>query len=134
MNLTATQLIKKAILTEILSWAENFKIKTVPETPEGIDEAWEIMLEDGIDQDTCEEWRQSGIDTDLPAPFNRNYEIDIIARKIENHWISWPLEYGGGKHQEFSSYDWVEDAEFVDCKEEEKLVTIRTFSKKSIIK
>jgi hypothetical protein len=130
MQLTPTQLIKKAILTEILEWAKDFEIKTIPETPEDIDKAWDIMRESDIGQDICEEWRQLGIDTDLPAPFNRNYEIDIVARKIENHWISWPYEYGGSKHQSFSPYDWVEDAEFVDCKEEEKLVVARTFSKK----
>ena len=131
-NLTATQLIKKAILTEILKWAEDFEIKTVPETPEGIDEAWEIMRESSIGQDTCEEWRGSGIDTpEIPSEWSRYCEYDSVAQLFDNQWVGWQFEHGGSKHHEISAYDWVEDAYFLDCKEELVTVTKRTFAKKN---
>jgi hypothetical protein len=133
MQLTPTQLLKRTILTELFelnSFGEDFKIKTAPQTPEEIEIAWNCMREEGYGQDTCEEWRSGGIETNLPAPYSRYCETDILAKKIDGVWTAWVYEYGGGKHFEVSPFDWIEDAFFVDCKEEEKVMTVRTFSKK----
>jgi hypothetical protein len=129
-TLTAPQLIKRAIIREIALSTPAFILAGDLSSGENIENEWQRMRDGHFGQDTCEEWRQSGHETGLRAPFSRHYEIDVLAKKIDNEWIAWNYEHGGGKHAEFSSFDWIDDAYFVDCVEEQRVMTMRTFKKK----
>jgi hypothetical protein len=85
--------------------------------------------EDGI-RDCVDEFRCSGIPTDLPAPTSRHYESKSVARELmDGTWVGWTYWYGGGKHGEPGAVPWMEHAYDVACVEEEKLVVVRTFTK-----
>jgi len=128
-TLTPHQLLKKKIVGRINSQNYNDFHEPIG-TPEEIEAAYDLAVFKRIHWDFVEEVRDSGIKTDLPAPFNRNYEIDIHAHFIDNQWVAFPYYYGGGKYGEPGAMPWMEESFFVDCKEEERVVTVRTFSKK----
>lgn len=44
--------------------------------------------------------------------------------------LALPTGTAGGKHGEPEAIDWIEHAYDVECKEEEKLVVVHTFTKK----
>jgi len=54
-----------------------------------------------------------------------------VARKFSlswgDKWVGWTYWYGGGKHGEPESVEWMEDAYFVGVKEETRVVLV--FSK-----
>jgi hypothetical protein len=129
-TLTPEQLIKKAIVQRINE--QNYDDFQQPiETGEEIDAAYDLAVEKRLHWDFVEEVRSGGIETNLPAPFSRHYEIDIHAQLIDNQWLAYPFYYGGGKHAEPSAIPWMEDAFFVDCEEEQLTITQRTFTKKN---
>ena len=129
-TLTPEQLIKKAIVKRIneQNYADFWQFVN---TPEEIDAAYDLAVEKRIHWDFVEEIRQSGVETNLPAPCSRHYEVDIHAVKIDNFWLAFPFYYGGGRHGEPEAMPWMEDAFFVDCKEEQVTITQRTFTKKN---
>lgn len=129
MQLTATQLIKKAIVQRINE--QNYDDYQQPiNTVEEIEVAYDLAVEKDLHWDWENEVRSGGIETELPAPFSRHYECDIHAQKIDDQWVGYPFFYAGGKYGQPQEMEWISDAFFVDCKEEEKLVVVRTFSKK----
>lgn len=96
-----------------------------------IDEVVDFYLNDEK-ADLCdseEVIRQGQWETDIEADWSRHYESkSVAAQALDSSFIGWTFWYGGGKHgcpreMGFDIYD-------LDCVEEEKLVTIRTFSKK----
>jgi hypothetical protein len=86
------------------------------------DAGWDI-------QDITYEFREGDVETNIAPEYSRHYESKSVAAKIDGKWIGWTYWYGGGKHGEPDAIDWMEDAYFLDCKEEEKVVTVRTFTK-----
>ena len=91
---------------------------------------------DGLDQedelqDTKEEVRQSGIETNIKAPFSRHYESDSVAAQMsDGTWIGWTYWHGGGKDGEPEAMDWMSDAYELTVLSEEPVTTIkRTFAK-----
>lgn len=88
-------------------------------------------------QDAREEIRGGRCNTGLTTEYrgelrgaHRNYECDEVAMQApDGTWIGWTNWHGGGKHSEPSSIPWVEYAYELACKEEEKMVVVRTFSK-----
>lgn len=76
-------------------------------------------------------FRDSGEDCNLsPKQFSRHYVVDYVVRKIDDKWVGWHYYYGGGKHGEPESFDWIGDAEFVELESEKEVVqTIRTFKR-----
>lgn len=112
-------------------------------TDEGVQRAYKMAEEcEGVFEDTeliddLDEFRCSGEAVDikgLKAERSRHYEVDRVATKIlDGIFVSWLYWYGGGKHAEPEGIDWMyseSGAVEVNCKEEEKLVTVRTYSKK----
>lgn len=96
-------------------------------TGEQIDELWD---------DFSDEWgamsdvRESGMETGLDAPYSRHYESDAVAVQCpDGSWVGFTYWYGGGKHSDPGSIDWVEYAYDVNCKVEEKVMTVHTFTK-----
>lgn len=128
--MTPEQKIKHLILLKHQGW--NAATMQLPQvTAENVDELFEEWQgEDGWDlQDAINEVRCSGIETSITAPHSRHYESESVAAQyIDGSWIGWTFWYGGGKHGEPESIDWMEDAYDLTCTEEQKVVTVRTFT------
>lgn len=132
--MTPEQKIKRDIIINACIYEE----KGVPDMPTGekVDEVFDSLSEEdeyGNLQDATEEIR-SGYDeeTDISCEFSRHYEAKSVARKMsDGSWVGWTYWYGGGKHGEPESIDWMDSAYDLDCKEEQKMVTVRTFEKKN---
>lgn len=129
--MTPEQKLKHAILLKSHQWAQTQP--AVAMTAENIDELYdEAEGEDCGLQDARNDVRCSGIRTDLPSPLSRHYEADEVAAKMpDGSWIGWTYWYGGGKHGEPDSVPWMEHAYELSCAEEQKVVTVRTFTKAS---
>ena len=100
-------------------------------TPENIDE---IYYEEDLgfcDEDFESEFRYGDVETNIKPLYSRHYESKSVAKKLsDGTWIGWTYWYGGGKHGCPGEIGWMEDAYELDVKEEEKLVLVRTFSKR----
>jgi hypothetical protein len=82
--------------------------------------------------DYLHEFREGSHRTGLDCDWSRHYESHAVARKLhDGTWVGWTYWYGGGKHGDPESIEWMPQAYEVDCVEEEKLVTVCTFTKKS---
>lgn len=91
------------------------------------------QVEELWDETDCscakDEIRTSGYETGLPAASSRHYECEAVAVGAPNgQWVGFTYWHGGGKHGNPEEIDWIEHAYHVECVEEEKLVTVRTFS------
>lgn len=99
-------------------------------TGEQIDARYDELVEQDAHWDARSEVRSGDAETGLPSEYSRHYESKAVAAKAPNgQWVGWTYWYGGGKHGDPESIDWMEDAYFLDCKEEEKTVVVRTFTK-----
>ena len=82
-------------------------------------------------EDARAEVREGKVETKLPSQYSRHFEAKEVAAKMhDGSWVGWTFWYGGGKHSEPEAIDWMEEAYNLDCKEEEKTVTIQTFTKR----
>lgn len=81
-------------------------------------------------QDARSEVRCGLFETEISAPSSRHYEAQSVAAKApDGTWVGWTYWYGGGKHGEPEAIDWMNEAYDLTCSEEEKVVTVRTFSR-----
>ncbi len=130
--MTPEQKIKRDILMEAIEHNDDLNWNG-PLTAESIDEAWNtVLVENDAHWDFVSEWRCSGVETDLPTEYSRNYECYEAARKLScGTWVAWTFWHGGGKHGNEEEIPWMEYAYEVDCKEERKMVTVRTFTEKA---
>jgi hypothetical protein len=58
--------------------------------------------------------------------YSRHYEVKAVAKQLGGRWVSWLYWYGGGKHGEPDSIDWIDDSIFL---EEGEPVIVKTFRK-----
>ena len=127
--MTPEQKIKHAILMraaadEVVTLAE-------PVTADNVDHLYDENNEDWELQDYIYEMRLGEVETRLPCEWSRHYESKAVAAKMpDGSWVGWTYWYGGGKHGEPEAIEWMSDAYELDCKEEEKLVVIQTFTRK----
>lgn len=99
-------------------------------TADNIDELFDAAEEDEPLYDGRSETREGTAETGLPCDYSRHYESKAVsAQYIDGSWVGWTYWYGGGKHGEPEEVDWIEYAYDLTCTEEEKVVTVRTFSK-----
>jgi hypothetical protein len=126
--MTPVQKIKHAIIAKTYEWME----KELPLiTDDNIDELYDDLVENDDHWDAMSEIRCGEVETDLPCEYSRHYESKSVAAKMpDGSWVGWTYWYGGGKHGDPEAVDWMSDAYDLDCKEEEKLVMVRTFAKK----
>lgn len=97
---------------------------------DGIEAQWEALSEEFEQQDAQNEVRYGEAETGLPCQSSRHYESKSVAAKyLDGSWVGWTYWYGGGKHGESEAVDWIEYAYDLDCTEEEKVVTVRTFTR-----
>ena len=128
--MTPEQRIKREILRDAIKVDTSLSCK-VDLTSKNIDEAYETVFEDLGTQYECEdEFREKGFETDIPSPDSRHYESTSVAYQFSDTlWVGWTVWYGGGKHGEPESIEWMADAYELTCVETEKLVTMREFTK-----
>ena len=70
-------------------------------------------------------------ETDIEPAYSRHYESKSVAQQFGGgRWIGWTYWYGGGKHGEPWSVDWVSEAYDLDVKEEVVTQVVRTFTRK----
>lgn len=125
--MTPEQKIKREILLDLMKSEEL-----------GFDET-EITADtvDGFyrDADPCDieyEFREGHVETDITPEYSSHYESRSVATKTsDGEWIGWTYWYGGGKYGEPGSIDWMGEAYELDCVEEQKVVTVRKFTRKS---
>ena len=124
MNLTPTQRIQYEI---ILNAEEDGACEP---TPEKIAERYDYLVEHDLHWDLEGEFRGGEVETGLPTQYSRHYESKEVAAKLsDGSWVGWTYWYGGGKHGNPEDIDWMHEAYALDCVEEQKMVTVRTFTK-----
>lgn len=130
--MTPAQYLKLEILKTAHTWKDNSAKFTAPDTGEAVDQLYEQYK---IDPNYCDYLQDArneareyySEETEIEAPYNRNYETKSVARKINGKWIGWTFWYGGGKHSDPYSIDWISDAYFLECEEKEVKIIQRTF-------
>jgi hypothetical protein len=99
-------------------------------TAEAVDEQYATLVEDGEHWDAMNEVREGQAETDIKCDWSRHYESkSVAAQYLDGSWVGWTYWYGGGKHAEPEAIDWIPDAYDLNCTEEEKTVTVRTFAR-----
>ena len=127
--MTPYQKLQHLILSKAAKWDE---IELGEVTPENIDDLWDKHENLDSIYDATNEIRQSwDEETDIPCEWSRHYESKSVAAKMpDGSWVGWTYWYGGGKYGEPEAIDWMESAYNIDCVEEERVVTVRTFTKR----
>jgi len=124
--MTPQQKIKAIIIATIARW-RNAPLPAI--TEDSIDDLYDAEDEDDVSEAKAE-IREGEVETGLPCEYSRHYESKSVAARTPNGaWVGWTYWYGGGKHGEPDAIDWIEYAYDLLCVEEEKLVTVRTFTK-----
>ena len=122
--MNAQQKIKHLILNRLADWDE---IPCPTVTVANVDELFDAVDEP---QDAMNDVRCGEVETGLPSPSSRHYEAKEVAAKApDGSWVGWTYWYGGGKHGEPESVEWIEYAYDLTCVEEEKRVVVQTFTK-----
>lgn len=127
--MTPYQKLQHLILSKAAKWDE---IELGEVTPENIDDLWDEYENQDSIYDATNEIRQSwDEETDIPCEWSRHYESKSVAAKMpDGSWVGWTYWYGGGKYGEPEAIDWMESAYNIDCVEEARVVTVRTFTKR----
>ena len=145
--ITPENALQKEIIVRVLegSWCEELQAylrgadlsvsqESIASSDDGeiIDSVYGLLLMGDWTQDYTEELKSSGERTSVKAewnPMERHYEAEERAVKTQHGWVGYTYWSGGGKHGEPSGVPWMEDAYWLDCQEQEKTVTVRTFKK-----
>jgi hypothetical protein len=126
--MTPEQKLKWAILERY--WIVNGEPRQ-PVTAENIDAKYEERDQDDNLCDFVEEIRCCGIETEIDPDWSRHYESKSVAAMMpDGSWVGWTYWYGGGKHGEPQAIDWMCYAYELNCMEEERMVVVRTFTRK----
>ena len=124
--MTPEQLIKHAILTQVCAKHSDYFDGKV--TAQNVDAVWDLRHEndsfyESVNEELHWEFRGGTVKTGIKAPDSRHYECRSVAAQMEcGTWVGWDFWYGGGKHGEPESVDWIEYAYFLDCEERTEVV------------
>lgn len=132
--MTPEQKIKHLILLKDRELLASYgdEREPLPEiTAANIDDIFEESEQEEPLYDGRSEVRSSyDCETDIPCESSRHYESKSVATQyVDGSWVGWTYWYGGGKHGEPEEVDWIEYAYDLNCTEEQKMVTVRTFEK-----
>jgi len=132
--MNAVQKLKQWILASYVAGGDNYAgIEKVPELAEEVEEVYGRFLEAKDHWDFLSYCRFGDCKTDIATRYSLNYESrSVAAQMLDGSWVGWTFWYGGGKHGDPESIDWVSKAYSLDMKEEEKPVVVRTWSKKNV--
>lgn len=96
-----------------------------------VEDAYVRLADAELDREYESEFRGGDVETGLPCPYSRHYESKAVAAKMcDGSWVGWTYWYGGGKHGCPGVEPWMEDAYDLDCAEQEKVVLVRSFTRK----
>lgn len=131
-SLTAEEKLKHLIVIKANEIEETDNLSIYEDkTSEEIEELYDSLCEKELNYDAEEELREGLVETGIDCDYSRHYESKSVAMQyIDGSWVGWTYWYGGGKHSEPEGIDWIDKAYDIDCIEEEKLVIVRSFSKK----
>lgn len=123
--MSPTQKLKWSVVAKAAEW----RGRALPEYPcANIDQLYQELVDSGENWDAEEEIRGGIVETGLDCEWSRHYESKAVAMQMpDGSWVGWVYWYGGGKHGDPGSVDWMGDAYEIECQEEEKLVVVRTF-------
>ncbi len=124
-TMTALQKLKWAILVR----AAQLMDMPPPAYPcANADELYEALVIAELHWDAKNEVRSSGVDTQLPHEWSRNYDSKAVAMAFpDGSWVGWTYWYGGGKHGDPDALAWMDTAYDVQCHERLEQVTVREF-------
>lgn len=129
--MTPEQKIKWAVVARVFE----SKDREPPEYPcANIEELYDALDDDPECecQDIEADLRCGQVETDLYCPFSRHYESKSVGMKMpDGSWVGWTYWYGGGKHGQPESIEWMSEAYDLECHEEEKMVVVQTFKRAS---
>jgi len=80
---------------------------------EGIDNLWaEVENSDELSDyisDLKQDWREGSAETpEFGSEYSRHYESKgVAAQMLDGSWVGWTYWYGGGKHSDPGSIDWM---------------------------
>lgn len=123
--------IKKTILLDFLKDEEAKKEfgDVSIETEEEIDALWN-KAGNGWLQDATNEFRHGEEVTGLRTEFDRNYETQAVAGQMfDGSWVGWTFWYGGGKHGQPETIEWISESYPLEMKEQEVTRIEKTFKK-----
>lgn len=127
-EITPEQAVKHIILGITARW--NGEELPPDMSGEQIEARYDELVAQDAHWDAWNEAREGNYETGLPCDYSRHYESKAVATKAPNgQWVGWTYWYGGGKHGDPESIDWMEHSYFLDCAEETKTVIVRTFTK-----
>ena len=140
-NFTPQDYIYKDILDIILSNYEDTKLlDSLKLTLENASDIYNYSEEyfgediEDIIQEVTYDYRHNGEKCNLPPKhYSRYYEVDFVVAEIDDKWVGWHYWYGGGKHGEPESIDWIEDAEFVNIESEEEVTVMKRVFKREVV-
>lgn len=129
-GMTAGQRIMAEIVSSLIetngeeiNWKDDIDSKNVGD-------AWDSLYEQDWTQDAQEDFRSNGEETGIECDWSRHYESKSVAKQLsDGTWVGWTYWYGGGKYGNPEEVEWIDDAYFVNCVSEEKMVVVKTFSK-----
>lgn len=122
--MNATQKIRHAIL---LQAADDIPL---PETIDAsnVDALFDAANEDWGIQDYITDFREGEVETGLPAEYDRHYESKSVAAEMpDGSWVGWCFWFGGGKHGDPGSIDWMSGA--YDVEVYEVMEVVQKFSR-----
>lgn len=129
-KLTAVQKLKFLILARAAELSDHPALDFAANTGEYIEASFEVLRDSDEYWDAKSEVRGGEVETDIEADWSRHYESKSVAAKLpDGSWIGWTYWYGGGKHGEPEAVEWISEAYDLNCTEEERVVTVRTFEK-----
>lgn len=127
--MTPEQKIKHMIISRVAEWNDEEK---PPFNAEAVDHLWDALVEAELHWDGMGEVREGECETQIPCDYSRHYESkSVAAQAADGSWVGWTYWYGGGKHGQPEAVDWMEYAYDLDCVEQEKVVTVREFTKRA---
>ena len=134
MQMTPEQKVKWLVLISV----DDFSDITLPEiTADNVDAVYS-EFEDGDDSDNMQdaraEVRGGEEETGLSCESSRHYESKAVAAKCpDGTWVGWTYWYGGGKHGEPESVDWMDSAYDLIMTPEEVTIIKMTFTKPAVV-
>lgn len=132
--MTPENKIKRAIMQNAMNSGFRLDEWNHPwDTDEQVKASWNVFIDSNSSEyyDGMEDFRNCGVETGLPTEYSRHYESESVATQMDDgSWVGWTFWHGGGKHGEPEAIEWMNEAYDLDCVEEQKLVTVRTFKVK----
>lgn len=94
-------------------------------TADNVDAEYRAAYDQEELYEAIQEVRGSGEPTGLKCDWSRHYESQAVAVEyIDGSWVGFTYWYGGGKHGEPESIDWMDDAYAVTATQETRIVNV----------